>query len=120
MFRHLQHAFESEHMKAWKISFWITMTILIVSNLFWIYQVINTAVGHGYYQVSCEEYKTNSDILEAALNSFENKNELTDFLEDQKIEFETINKADDENYIIIGSIGIQFLDNGEIVMENEK
>ena len=107
-------------MKAWKISFWITVTLLIVSNLFWIYQVIDTAVGHGYYQVSCEEFKENSDILNATLNGFENIDELTAFLEKHEIEFETINIADNEIYIIIGSLGIQFLDNGEIVTENEK
>jgi hypothetical protein len=107
-------------MKAWKIAFWITATLLIVSNLFWMYQVIYTAVGHGYYQVSCEEYKENSDILNTTLNGFENVDDLIAFLEKHKIEFEIINKADNENYIIIGSLGTQFLDNGEIVSENEK
>ena len=107
-------------MKTWKISFWISLTLLIVSNLFWVYQVIDTAVGHGYYQVSCEDYKENSDILEAILISFVNKNDLTTFLKELEIEFETINKSDNENYIIIGSLGIQFRDNGEIVTEIKK
>lgn len=107
-------------MKAWKISFWVSVTLLIVSNLYWIYQVFDTAVGLGYYQVSCEEFKENSDILNATLNGFENIDELTAFLEKYEIEFKTINKADNENYIIVGSLGIQFLDNGEIVTEKEK
>lgn len=91
-----------------------------MSNLFWKYQVIDSAVGHGYYKVTCEEYKENSDILNAALNRFENTDALTAFLEKHEIEFETLNKADNENYITIGSLGIQFLDNGKIVKENEK
>lgn len=107
-----------KNIKAWKISFWITVTIMVISNLFWIYQVIDTAVGHGYYQVSCQEYKANSDILNATLNSFENINDLTAFLEKYEIEFNLINKAENENYIIIGSLGLQFLENGEIVTVN--
>ncbi|OHX63962.1 hypothetical protein [Flammeovirga pacifica] len=102
-------------MKAWKISFWITVTILIVSNIFWIYQVIDTAVGHGYYQVSCEEYKVDSDILNSTLNGFEKIDDLIAFLKKHEIEYNTIYKVDNENYILIGSIEIQFLDNGEVV-----
>ncbi len=69
-------------MKVWKISFWIAVTLLVVSNLFWIYQVIDNAVGHKYYQVNYKEYKENSDILKATLISFDNKNDLTSFLEE--------------------------------------
>lgn len=107
-------------MKAWKISFWIVVTLLVVSNLFWVYQIIDAGIGYTYYQVSCEEYKANSDILETTLNSFENITELTTFLEQQKIEFKINNKTHNENYICIGSLGILFLDNGEIVTGNEK
>lgn len=106
-------------MKIWKISFWITLILLLVSNLFWVYQVIDTAVGHGYYQVNCEEYKSNSDILEFTLRSYSSKDELIRFLEDKNIQFETYHKADNENYVVIGKLGIQFDDDGNRINEEK-
>lgn len=75
-------------MKAWKISFWIAVTLLIVSKIFWIYLVIDTAVGHEYYQASCAEFKEKSDILYTTLDGFENIDDLTAFLE--KYEMDSI------------------------------
>ena len=106
-------------MKVWKVLFWITIISFIVSNTFWIYQVVDNAVGHGYYKASCEEYKANSEILELTLRSYGDKDELIDFLEEKAIQFEIHNKADNENYIVIGTLDIQFNDDGEIIMEKE-
>lgn len=104
-------------MKAWKISFWIVTTLLVISNLFWIYQLIDINVGKSYYQVSCDEYKANSDILDSTLHTYENINDLFAFLEKHEIEFETISKSDNENYIIIGSLAIPFHNTGEIIQD---
>ena len=104
-------------MKSWKALFWIAVILLLTSNIFWIYQIIDNAVGHGYYKVSCEEYKANSDILEWTLRSYQNKDELINFLKDKGIQFEIYNKANNENYVVIGTIGIQFNDDGEIITE---
>ena len=76
------------------------MTLLIVSKIFWIFLVIDTAVGHEYYQASCAEFKEKSDILYTTLNGFENIDDITAFLEKYEMEFDIIKKVDNENHII--------------------
>ncbi len=88
--------------------------------MFWVYQIIDNAVGHEYYKVGCEEYKVDSDNFQIILNSFEMKDELISFLDENGIEYEQINKAENENYIILGSTGVQFDDSGKIYGEERK
>ena len=42
-------------MKYWKKLFFITLVLLIVSNLFWLYSTIDAGVTYTYKQVSLEE-----------------------------------------------------------------
>lgn len=39
----------------WKISFFITLTLLIFSNLFWLYSAIDAGVTYTYQQVSLDD-----------------------------------------------------------------
>jgi len=42
-------------MKKWKWSFFITLTLLIVTNLFWFYSVLDVGVTYTYQQVSLDD-----------------------------------------------------------------
>jgi hypothetical protein len=82
--------------------------------------MIDNAIGHGYYKVSCEEYKIDADNFQTILNSFDIEEDLIKFLEQNGIDFELINKASNENYIILGSTGVLFDDSGKIIGEERK
>ncbi|MBQ0768055.1 MAG: hypothetical protein KBT58_02115, partial [Bizionia sp.] len=72
--------------KTYKILFWITLLFLFLTNIFWLYKTIDTAVGHNYYKVSCNEYYTDMlkfrQIIETKLTkkeaiAFLTKNSIT-------------------------------------------
>ncbi|GIU18442.1 Imm58 family immunity protein [Shewanella sp. MBTL60-007] len=42
-------------MNKWKISFFVTLSLLLASNLFWFYAAIDSGVTYTYQQVSLED-----------------------------------------------------------------
>jgi len=50
-------------MNIWKTSFFITLLILIVTNLFWLYVVIDNGVTYTYQQTSLNEKDKAIDML---------------------------------------------------------
>jgi wyosine [tRNA(Phe)-imidazoG37] synthetase (radical SAM superfamily) len=93
--------------RTYKILFWITIIALIFSNLFWIYFSIDNAVGHHYYKVSCDEYKNDLNEFMKTIESFNSKKETIDFLEENSIQFDSIQKGN-EFIIIFNSFEIVF------------
>jgi hypothetical protein len=79
----------------YKILFWISIVMLLVTNLFWFYQVLDTSIGHSYYKTSCEEYKKDVDQLRKVTDSLTTKTEVLQFLLDNKMEVDTLQKGDD-------------------------
>ncbi|PIE50222.1 MAG: hypothetical protein CSA38_04405 [Flavobacteriales bacterium] len=76
----------------WKIV--VLVVLLIITNLFWIYQVIDTGIGRSYYEVSCEEYRSDAEKLEKICKQFKTKEELFDFTAQYKIEIDTFSKGE--------------------------
>ena len=50
-------------MKKWKVSFFVTLTLLIFSNLFWLYSAIDTGVTYTYQQVSLDDLRDAHSFL---------------------------------------------------------
>lgn len=42
-------------MNKWKVSFFVTLTLLIFSNIFWLYSTIDAGVTYTYQQVSLDD-----------------------------------------------------------------
>jgi hypothetical protein len=95
----------------WKFLFWICLIITIVSNVFWIYNTLENAVGNNYYKVSCEEYYKDVSILKVIIEKKETKKELISFLENNNVKFESFSKGA-ENIIVLNSFSIAFDKNG--------
>ncbi|MCI5115952.1 MAG: hypothetical protein D3921_06785 [Candidatus Electrothrix sp. AW1] len=50
-------------MNKWKSAFWVCFVLLIFTNLFWGYSVINQAVSYSYLEVSFYEQKRANKVL---------------------------------------------------------
>ena len=50
-------------MKKWKWSFFITLIILIITNILWLYAAIDAGVTYTYQQVSLDERSNSVEIL---------------------------------------------------------
>ncbi|WP_300433159.1 Imm58 family immunity protein [uncultured Thalassolituus sp.] len=50
-------------MNQWKLSFFVTLTLLIFSNLFWLYSTIDAGVTYTYQQVSLDELSEANSFL---------------------------------------------------------
>ena len=82
-------------MKSYKNLFWISILILIFSNIFWTYTTIDNAVGQNYYKVSCDEYSKDAISLRKILKLKSDKFAVVKFLENNKIEYESFEKGSD-------------------------
>jgi len=50
-------------MNKWKLSFFIILTLLVVTNCLWLYKVIDTSVTYTYQQVSYDEKSKAVEML---------------------------------------------------------
>jgi len=42
-------------MNSWKVSFFVTLVLLVASNVFWLYALLNSGISYTYQQVSLDE-----------------------------------------------------------------
>lgn len=100
----------------WKILFWISLIILLLTNLFWMYQTIDNAVDKGYYDVSCNEYEKDMLLYKKIVESKKNKSELFQFLKNNDIDVVGFHKG--EGYIIsFNSFYVEFDKKGNKINE---
>ncbi len=50
-------------MKKWKISFFICLGALFISNSFWLYTIVDNGITHSYQQVSLTEKEKAIELL---------------------------------------------------------
>lgn len=100
--------------RTYKILFWITLTIMVVSNIFWIYQSIDNAVGHSYYKVSCDEYYQDMLKFKQFIETKSTKEEAIDFLELNKVEYDSFQKGT-EFIITFSSFDLTYDKNGKLI-----
>ena len=101
----------------WKTAFWTSILVLLLSNLFWAYQVLDNAVGMTYYKDSCGNYQSDMQELKEILETKTSKETVLAFLEHHHVQFDSFHKADD--FIIqLNSFELIYDKNGQLVMSN--
>lgn len=105
--------------RTYKILFWITLIILVLSNLFWIYQTIDNAVGQNYYKVSCDEYYQDMLRFKQVLETKSTKREAINFLESNNVEYESFHKGI-EFIITFDSFELKYDTNGKLISNTNK
>lgn len=102
----------------WKIAFFITIIILVLTNLFWVYQVVDNAIGMTYYKDSCGRFQQDTDKLIQILESKTTKETAIDFLEQHNILYESFPKGN-EFIIQLNSFSIIFNNDGKLLRTEE-
>ncbi len=101
-------------MKAnWKIIL-IFVVILVTTNGFWLYQIVDNAVENSYYKGDCEKYQTDSKYLKKVLQNFKNKEDLLYFLSKHSIPAITFRKGE-ETIVQLQSSHLEFIFEEEII-----
>lgn len=103
----------------YKSLFWATIIILILSNVYWLYQTVDNAVGHSYYQVNCEEWKDDLKELKKVLPIELNKNDMVNFLAHKDIAYNGFAKGE-EFVIQLHSFDFVYNQNGQLIQLNER
>ena len=103
----------------WRSLFWISLVVLIISNLFWFYQTIDSAVGRSYLEVSCNEYEKDMLLYKKIVESKKNKLELLQFLKKNNIDVVGFQKG--EGYIIsFNSFSVEYDEKGNKINEQTR
>ena len=87
--------------------FWSLLILFIFTNLFWVYQVIDSAVSHSYSQDICKEFQKDSDNLKKITHKLQTQTETLDFVKEYNLKTDTLHKGKDF-YINFGSFNIGF------------
>ena len=97
--------------KPYRTYFWISLIILLTSNIYWFYTTIDNSVGHHYYQISCNEWKSDLEELKKTLPLGIPKQEFEELLKKRNVQYEVIKKG--QNHVIN-------FNSFEIVFDNSK
>lgn len=104
--------------QTYKIRFCLTLVILVLSNIFWVYQTIDNAVGHTYYKVSCEEYYQDMLKFKQIVETKSTRKEAINFLKINKIKYESFQKGT-EYIIIFNSFALVYDEKWELISSEE-
>lgn len=94
--------------------FWISLGLLFITNAFWIYQIIDNAVGMDYYKVSCNEYHGDMLELKKVLDLKKTKTESLQFLDEHGVDYDSFQKGN-EFIITMNSFDLTFNEEGNLV-----
>nr|WP_319571723.1 hypothetical protein [uncultured Draconibacterium sp.] len=104
--------------RSYKILFWMTLTILVISNIFWFYKTIDNAVGQSYYMDSCDEYYQDMHKFKQILETKSTKREAINFLKTNNIEYESFQKG--TKFIIsFDSFALEYDTDGKLTSHNK-
>ena len=104
--------------RSYKILFWTTLIILVISNIFWIYQTIDSAVGQNYYMDSCDEYYQDMLKFKQILETKSTKREAINFLKTNNVEYKSFQKGT-EFIISFDSFALEYDRDGKLI-SNDK
>jgi hypothetical protein len=99
--------------------FWISVILFIGTNLYWLYTTIDNAVGHNYYQVSCEAWQKDNKELKKLLPLDVYYSEMLGLLENKDLDFYEFEKGDNK-IIQFSSIDLIYGKTGELLDYNER
>ena len=97
--------------RTYKKPFWIILTILVFSNVYWLYHTFDVAVGHSYFKSSCDGYYKDVNEFKKIIASQKTKRDLLVFFDSNSVKYDSFQKGSD--FIInLNSISIEFDKNG--------
>ena len=102
--------------KLYKPLFWSLLVLFVLTNLFWFYQVLDSAIGRSYYEVTCEELRKDSNNLKKLTTEIKTKKEILNFVKSYNLKIDTLQKGE-LFYINFGSFDIGFDQNGNRFQE---
>lgn len=98
----------------WKILFWVSLGLLVLSNIFWIYVILDNAVGMTYFKDTCTKHEGDMLVLKGILETKLTKENTISFLNQHKVKFESFPKGD-EFVIQLNSFDIIFNKEGHLI-----
>jgi hypothetical protein len=104
--------------RSYKILFWTTLAILVITNIFWFYQAIDNAVGQSYYRDSCDDYYQDMLKFKQILETKSTKREAINFLKTNNIAYESFQKGT-EFIISFDSFALEYDTNGKLISHSK-
>lgn len=98
----------------WRTLFGGAILLLVATNIFWVYQVLDNAVANNYYRVSCEEFLTDATALKKILETKGEKDEVISYLDSEEVSYNAFEKGD-RFVITLGSFDMVFNAENELV-----
>ena len=90
----------------YKKLFWISLLLLLLSNAFWMYQLLDNAVGYTYLRESYDDLEQDVHMARQLIETeYENFDQLVAALDSST--YEVIKKGD-EFFLVFESFAIQF------------
>lgn len=99
----------------WRTLFGVATLLLVTTNLFWFYQMLDNAVANNYYRVGCEEFLTDATTLKNILQTKGDKDEVISYLDNEEVKYEAFEKGD-QFVITLGSFDMVFNAENELVL----
>jgi len=97
-------------MNKWKLSFFFTLVLLLVSNLFWFYSALDAGVTYTYQQVSLDDKTKAVKILGELIVKGGNKYTKKDILHLLRQAYKDALIVEEENSININGVHFIFKD----------
>lgn len=89
---------------------------MIITNVFWLYNVIDNALAHDDYKTQCEFYHKDAIEFEKVLSKLEKQEEMMRFLDKNEIDYDSLQKGN-ESIILLNSFEFTFDKNGILIAE---
>ncbi|MEQ8904027.1 hypothetical protein [Ekhidna sp.] len=89
----------------WKKLFWISFILLVVTNIYWMYQLLDSGVSITYLRESYDYQEKDIDILRKLVEQHYDFNKLTSELDEA--DYELIQKGD-IFFIVFSSFEVEF------------
>ncbi len=98
----------------WKIFSVLFLVLLVLSNGYWFYQVLDRDVHMSYYSDSCEKQSKDKAVLLDILRGFNSKEKTLCFLRDHQVEFDSFDKRGEGFTISLNSFDLSFDEIGKL------
>lgn len=89
----------------WKKLFWIILVLLVTTNIYWMYQLLDSGVSLTYLRESYDAQEQDINVMRKLIEQHYDFNTLTNKLD--KSDYELIQKGDDF-FIVFGSFEVEF------------
>ncbi len=89
----------------WKKLFWISLVLLVSTNICWMYQLLDSGVSITYLRESYDDQEQDIDVMRKLIEQHYDFNTLTSELDES--DYELIQKGD-EFFVVFSSFEVEF------------